>query len=63
MTITEMIAALQALQTTHGGDVDVTLWMYSGGNDDLMDARPAFDPETGTVVIDQRGRHDSGAQR
>ena len=63
MTLDEMIASLLALKEKHGGDVDVTMWQYGGGLDDLCNVEPIFDAETRTVVIDETCPHDSGARR
>jgi hypothetical protein len=63
MILNEVIDALKALKEAHGGDVDVTMWQYGGGLDDLCNVRPIFDPETRTVLMDATGAHDSGARR
>ncbi len=62
MTIDQMIAALNALKEQHGGDVDVTVWQYGGGLDDLCDVTPVFDEECGTVVFETT-QHESGIRR
>lgn len=62
MTIDKLISALAALKEKHGGDIDVTVWKYGGGLDDLCSVSPAYDPETGTVVLDTE-IHDSGQRR
>ena len=62
MTIDQLIAALQALKETHGGDVDVTVWQYGGGMDDLCDVLPVFDADAGTVVFETTC-HASGMRR
>mgnify|MGYP003507944736 CR=1 FL=1 len=61
MTIDQMIVALEALKERHG-DVDVTVWQYGGGLDDLCTVAPRHDAETGTVVLDTE-IHDSGQRR
>lgn len=63
MKLHEMITALEALKAEQGGDVDVTVWVYGGGLDDLCNATPTFDAETQTVVIDAVGVHASEARR
>lgn len=63
MTLNDFIAALQVLRDKHGCNVDVTVWQYGGGLDDLCNADPIFDTETQTVVLDVTGRHSSGARR
>jgi hypothetical protein len=63
MELRHMIVLLQALAAEHGDSVEVTLWEYGGGLDDLMNAKPVYDEETQTVVIDSDGRHTSGARR
>jgi hypothetical protein len=63
MTIDQLIAALAELKEAHGGDVDVTVWQYGGGLDDLCDVTPVFDStDTGTVVLETK-YHASGARR
>jgi len=62
MTIDQMIAELQALKEQHGGDVDVTVWRYGGGLDDLCDVTPVFDPSVGAIVLDTT-LNDSGIRR
>lgn len=61
MTITQLIAALEALKEKHG-DIDVTVWQYGGGLDDLCDVEPKFSDDTGTVVLETTC-HDSGMRR
>ena len=61
MTIDELISALAALKENHG-DVDVTVWQYGGGLDNLCSVAPRHDTETGTVVLDTE-IHDSGQCR
>lgn len=63
MTLNETIAALLVLKEKYGGDVDVTVWQYGGGLDDLCNAEPIFDTETQTVVLDVTCTHSSGARR
>lgn len=63
MNLNQMIEALQALKADRGGDVDVTVWQYGGGMDDLCNVTPIFDAETQTVVLDATGAHESGARR
>ena len=60
MTVDELIAALTALKAEHGGDVDVTVWQHGGWLDGLCSVSPAYDQETGTVVLDPE-IHDSAA--
>lgn len=62
MTIDEFIAALESLREAHGGDVDVTVWQYGGGLDDLCNAVPVFDPELGLVVLETT-EHESLLRR
>jgi len=52
MTIDQLIAALEVLKETHGGDLDVNVWQYGGGLDDLCDVTPVFDPSVGSIVLD-----------
>lgn len=61
MTITELVKALEALKDEHG-DIDVTVFQYGGGLDDLCDVRPAFDEEYGYVVFETTC-HGSGIRR
>lgn len=61
MTIDQLIEALEAIKTKHG-DVDVTVWQYGGGLDDLCNVTPVFDSEYGLVVLDTT-IHESGARR
>ena len=63
MELRRLIEMLESLAAEHGDSIDVTLWQYSGGMDDLMNALPAYDKETQTLVIEAKGRHTSGAQR
>lgn len=63
MNLDEMISALNELKEKHGGDVDVTMWEYGGGMDDLRDVNPVFSTGTHTVVIESTGDHGSGARR
>ncbi len=62
MTITELIEKLQDMREKYGGGVDVTVWQYGGGMDDLCDVSPVFDPLIGMVVLDT-SVHDSGLRR
>lgn len=61
-TIDQTIAALQALKAQHGGDVDVTVWQYGGGDDDLCNVAPVFNEELGMVVLETTC-HESGLRR
>lgn len=61
MTISEMIEALSALKDKHG-DVDVTVWQYGGGLEDLCNVIPRYDVDTLTVVLDT-STHESGIRR
>lgn len=63
MNLNQTIETLLALKAVHGGDVDVTVWQYGGGLDDLCNVKPIFDAETQTVVFDAVGTHESGARR
>jgi len=64
MTIDQMIAAMNALKEQHGGDVDVTVWQYGGGLDDLCDVTPVFDVELGCgMVVLETTQHESGIRR
>jgi hypothetical protein len=51
MTIDKLINVLEALKKEHG-NIDVTVWQYGGGLDDLCDVMPVFDAEYGLVVLD-----------
>ena len=62
MTIVELIKALEELKEKHGGDVDVTVFQYGGGLDDLCDVQPVFEEEYGLVVFDTTC-HGSGVRR
>lgn len=62
MSIDQLIAALESLKATHGGDVDVTVWEYAGGDDALCDVRPVFDADHAVVVLETT-YHASGATR
>jgi hypothetical protein len=62
MKIDQLISALHALKEAHGGEVDVTVWQYGGGLDDLCDVLPVFNAETGTVVFETTC-HASGMRR
>ena len=62
MTIDELISELAALKEEHGGDVDVTVWQYDGGDDVLCSVAPRHDAETRTVVLDTE-IHDSRQRR
>ena len=46
-----MITALQTLKAAHGGDVEVTVWQYAGGNDDLCDVLPVFNTEYERIIL------------
>lgn len=61
MTINRLIAALEAPKETYG-DVDVTVWEYGGGLDDLCNVTPVFDEKQGLVVLETT-LHESGARR
>ena len=50
MIISELIDELQAIKDTHG-DVEVTIWMYAGGNDELHDVSPVYDDELARVLL------------
>ena len=62
MTLDQLIMALSTLKEQHGGEVDVTVWQYGGGMDDLCDVSPAFDTELGMVVFETTC-HESGIRR
>ncbi len=62
MTVDQLIEALNALKSLHGGDVDVTVWQYGGGMDDLCEVKPEFDKELGMVVL-ETSQHESGLRR
>jgi hypothetical protein len=51
MAIDKLINVLEALKKEHG-NIDVTVWQYGGGLDDLCDVMPVFDAEYGLVVLD-----------
>jgi hypothetical protein len=57
VNVDQAIELLQALKTQHGGEIDVTVWQYAGGNDELCDVEPRYDAETQTVVIEAKGRN------
>ena len=63
MNLNQTIEALLALKAKHGCDVDVTVWQYGGGLDDLCDVVPLYEQETQTVVLEAHGLHSSGARR
>ena len=62
MTIDQLIESLIALKSVHGGHVDVTVWQYGGGMDDLCNVKPEFDKELGMVVL-ETAQHESGLRR
>jgi hypothetical protein len=62
MTIDELIAELGLLKKEHGGEVDVTVWQYGGGLDDLHDVRPVFDNDYGRVIL-ETSRNADGIRR
>jgi len=62
MTIDELISDLNALKETLGGDVEVTVWQYTGGNEDLYDVHPIFDLMLQRVVLETT-RNDAGISR
>lgn len=62
MTIDELILNLETLKEVHGGEVDVTMWQYAGGNEDLYNVLPVFDPEIQRVVL-EAVYSDSGISR
>lgn len=61
-TIDQTIAALHVLKERHGGNVDVTVWQYGGGADDLCNVTPVFNEEIGMVVLETTC-HESGLRR
>lgn len=64
MTIDQMISALNALKEQHSGDIDVTVWQYGGGLDDLCDVTPVFDGKLGFgMVVFETTQHESGIRR
>ena len=50
MIISELIDELQAIKDTHG-DVEVVIWTYAGGNDELHDVKPLYSEEYGRIVL------------
>lgn len=62
-TIDQAISGLQALKEQHGGSVDIAVWQYGGGMDDLCNATPVFDVEIGMVVFAATTSHESGIRR
>lgn len=50
MIISELIDELQAIKDTHG-DVEVTIWTYTGGNDELHDVKPVYDVKLARIVL------------
>ena len=62
MTIDEMITELKSLKETHGGGVEVTVWQYGGGLDDLCDVRPVFDAAYERIVLETTC-NDAGIRR
>lgn len=58
MTIDELIFELEALKKEIGGEVDVTVWQYAGGNDVLCDVRPVFDNNYGRVILETTWTED-----
>lgn len=57
MTITEMIAKLEALKEEHG-DLEVGVWQYAGGDDRMYGVLPVLDEERKVLVIEAYGRTD-----
>jgi hypothetical protein len=55
MTITEMIAKLEALKAEHG-DLEVGVWQYAGGDDRLYHVMPEVDEVRNLVAIEAYGR-------
>ena len=53
MNIDKLIERLEVLKQAHGGDVEVNVWAYAGGNDELCDVTPGFDPELKRVVLER----------
>jgi hypothetical protein len=51
MNISETIKALEGLKAKHG-DVEVTIWQYAGGTDNLCNISPVFDEEMKCVILD-----------
>jgi len=52
MTIDQLIAELNAIKSERGGDVDVAVYQYAGGDDVLCDVLPRYDEECGQVVLE-----------
>lgn len=61
MRIDLLIAALQAEQARRGL-VDVTVWQYGGGRDDLCSVAPVYDEQLDVVVLETT-LHESGTHR
>jgi hypothetical protein len=61
MTIDQVITALEALKKEHG-NIDVTVWQYGGGLDDLCDVMPVFDAEYRMIVLETT-RHEPEIRR
>ena len=56
MNINELIAELQELKETCGGDTAVCIWEYNGGGDSLFDVtRVRYNSEEGCITVNSGG--------
>jgi hypothetical protein len=62
MKISEMITELEFLKGKHG-DIDVTMWQYNGGGEELCNIDPFFSDKLLTVILNDDGPHESEARR
>ena len=51
MNISELIEKLEAIKEEHG-DVNVAVWQYAGGDDEVCDVSPRYDKSVEQVVLD-----------
>lgn len=61
MQIDKLIESLSALKELHG-NIDVTVWQYGGGLDDLCSVLPKYDEELDVILLDTE-IHESGERR
>lgn len=52
MTIDQLIEALNKIKAERGGDVEVAVYQYAGGDDKLCDVSPRYDDSEGQVLLD-----------
>lgn len=62
MTIDKLIDALNTLKAQHGGDMEVTVWEYAGGDEELRSVTPGFNSEHGLIVL-ETSYHDPSIRR